>query len=138
VESPFASVRLRSNAAKRYKRVDNATAMIWKLLMVAEHRFRKVNAPELMPQVAAGARYVNGRRQRGIHDAEKIAARIVTATGRPIPVAAGVATVSASVGIAIGSPGESAASIVARADEAMYRTKQDGKAGYRFASSIIG
>jgi diguanylate cyclase (GGDEF)-like protein/PAS domain S-box-containing protein len=71
-------------------------------------------------------------------DAEKIAARIVQSVGRPIPVAAGVATVSASVGIAIGSPGESAASIVARADEAMYRTKQDGKAGYRFASSIIG
>jgi len=71
-------------------------------------------------------------------DAEKIAARIVTTAGRPIPVAAGVATVSASVGIAIGSPGESAASIVARADEAMYRTKQDGKAGYRFATSIIG
>jgi diguanylate cyclase (GGDEF)-like protein/PAS domain S-box-containing protein len=71
-------------------------------------------------------------------DAEKIAARIVQAVGRPIPVAAGVATVSASVGIAIGSPGESAASIVARADEAMYRTKQEGKAGYRFASSIIG
>jgi len=70
-------------------------------------------------------------------DAEKIAARIVTAVGRPIPVAAGVATVSASVGIAIGSRGESAASIVARADEAMYRTKQDGKAGYRFASAII-
>ena len=71
-------------------------------------------------------------------DAEKIAARVVQAIGRPIPVAAGVATVSASVGIAIGSPGESAASIVARADEAMYRTKQEGKAGYRFASSIIG
>jgi diguanylate cyclase (GGDEF)-like protein/PAS domain S-box-containing protein len=71
-------------------------------------------------------------------DAEKIAARIVQAVGKPIPVAAGVATVSASVGIAIGSPGESAASIVARADEAMYRTKQEGKAGYRFASSIIG
>jgi len=70
-------------------------------------------------------------------DAEKIAARIVTAVGRPIPVAAGVATVSASVGIAIGSRGESAASIVARADEAMYRTKQEGKAGYRFATSNI-
>jgi diguanylate cyclase (GGDEF)-like protein/PAS domain S-box-containing protein len=71
-------------------------------------------------------------------DAEKIATRIVQTVGRPIPVAAGVATVTASVGIAIGVPGESAASIVARADEAMYRTKQDGKAGYRFASSIIG
>ncbi|HLB39129.1 MAG TPA: diguanylate cyclase [Actinomycetota bacterium] len=71
-------------------------------------------------------------------DAEKIATRIVRSVGKPIPVAAGVATVTASVGIAIGSLGESAASIVARADEAMYRTKQDGKAGYRFASSIIG
>jgi diguanylate cyclase (GGDEF)-like protein/PAS domain S-box-containing protein len=71
-------------------------------------------------------------------DAEKIATRIVQAVGKPIPVAAGVATVTASVGIAIGSLGESAGSIVARADEAMYRTKQDGKAGYRFASAIIG
>jgi diguanylate cyclase (GGDEF)-like protein/PAS domain S-box-containing protein len=71
-------------------------------------------------------------------DAEKIATRIVQAVGRPIPVAAGIATVTASVGIAIGSLGESAASIVARADEAMYRTKQDGKAGYRFANAIIG
>ena len=71
-------------------------------------------------------------------DAEKIATRIVQAVGKPIPVAAGVATVTASVGIALGSLGESASSIVARADEAMYRTKQDGKAGYRFATAIIG
>ncbi len=71
-------------------------------------------------------------------DAEKIATRVVQAVGRPIPVAAGVATVTASVGVAIGSLGESAASVVARADEAMYRTKQDGKAGYRFANAIIG
>jgi len=62
VESPFASVRLRTTAAKRYKRVENASAMIWKLLMVAEKSFRKVNAPELMAKVAAGATYVNGLR----------------------------------------------------------------------------
>jgi transposase-like protein len=62
VESPFASVRLRTTAAKRYKRVENATAMIWKLLLVAEQTFRKVNAPELMASVAAGATYVNGKR----------------------------------------------------------------------------
>ena len=71
-------------------------------------------------------------------DAEKIATRVVQAIGKPIPVAAGVATVTASVGIAIGALGESAASVVARADEAMYRTKQDGKAGYKFANAIIG
>jgi putative transposase len=73
-EGPFASVRLRTTAAKRYKRVENAAAMIWKLLMVAEQRFRNVNAPERMPQVAAGARYINGGRQRGKHDVEKAAA----------------------------------------------------------------
>jgi diguanylate cyclase (GGDEF)-like protein/PAS domain S-box-containing protein len=71
-------------------------------------------------------------------DAEKIATRVVQAVGQPIAVAAGVATVTGSVGVAIGALGESAASVVARADEAMYRTKQDGKAGYRFANAIIG
>ena len=62
VESPFASVRLRTTAAKRYKRTENASALIWKLLMVAEKSFRKLNAPELMASVAAGATYVNGKR----------------------------------------------------------------------------
>lgn len=64
VESPFASARLRTSAAKRFKKTENATAMLWKLLMVAESRFRKVHAPELMAKVAAGARYENGRPPR--------------------------------------------------------------------------
>jgi diguanylate cyclase (GGDEF)-like protein/PAS domain S-box-containing protein len=71
-------------------------------------------------------------------DAEKIAARIVQAVSKPIPLASGVATVTASVGIAIGETGETAASIVARADEAMYRMKQGGKAGFRFAAAAGG
>lgn len=64
VESPFASARLRTGAAKRFKKTESATAMLWKLLMVAESRFRKVHAPELMAKVAAGARYENGRPPR--------------------------------------------------------------------------
>jgi putative transposase len=64
VESPFASARLRTSAAKRFKRTENATAMLWKLLRVAESRFRKVHAPELMAKVAAGVRYENGRPPR--------------------------------------------------------------------------
>ena len=48
VESPFAALRLRTDAAKRYKRVDGATAVIWKMLMIAERRFRRLKAPELM------------------------------------------------------------------------------------------
>jgi len=60
VESPFASVRLRTSASKRYKKTANAEAILWKLLMVAEKTFRKLNSPELLPSVAAGDIYVNG------------------------------------------------------------------------------
>ena len=38
VESPFAALRLRTDAAKRFKRVDRAIAVIWKMLLVAESR----------------------------------------------------------------------------------------------------
>ena len=34
VESPFHAVRLRTDASRRFKKVENAEAMIWKLLMV--------------------------------------------------------------------------------------------------------
>jgi transposase-like protein len=61
VESPFASVRLRTAAAKRFKRVDNATAMIWKLLLVAESRFRRLDAPELLSDVYNGVVFEDGR-----------------------------------------------------------------------------
>jgi transposase-like protein len=61
VESPFAAVRLRTSAAKRFKKVANATALIWRLLMVAERRFRKLNAPELLGAVARGERCVDGQ-----------------------------------------------------------------------------
>lgn len=61
VESPFASVKLRTTAAKRYKKVENATALIWKVLCVAENRFRKLNAPELMPSVYTDAQFVDGK-----------------------------------------------------------------------------
>jgi transposase-like protein len=60
VESPFAAVRLRTTAGKRYKRVESATALIWKLLEVAESHFRRLNAPELLPLVYIGIQFVDG------------------------------------------------------------------------------
>jgi transposase-like protein len=60
VESPFAAIRLRTNAAKRFKKTTSATALIWKVLMVAEKRFRKVNAPALMNQVYQGQKFEDG------------------------------------------------------------------------------
>lgn len=62
VESPFAAVRLRTDAAKRYKRVPNATALIWKTLLVAESRFRRLDAPQLLTEVYHGVTYVDGLR----------------------------------------------------------------------------
>jgi hypothetical protein len=53
-------VRLRTTAAKRYKRVENATALIWKLLLIAEKTFRRLNAPHLLAAVFAGVKYVDG------------------------------------------------------------------------------
>ena len=60
VESPFATVRLRTTAAKRSKKVENATALIWKLLQVAESTFRRLKGAKLLPAVYAGALYVDG------------------------------------------------------------------------------
>jgi putative transposase len=70
VESPFAAVRLRTTAAKRFKKVDAATAMIWKVLRIAEQTFRRLNAPELLPAVYAGATYVDGMKQIAVNRPE--------------------------------------------------------------------
>ena len=62
VESPFQRVRLRTDAAKRYKLAKNATAVIWKTLMLAQNRFRKLNAPKLMKDVFEGQVYADGKK----------------------------------------------------------------------------
>ena len=64
VESPFAAVRLRTDASRRYKRVDGAQAIIWKMLRVAEQAWRRLNAPELLPLVASGVPFKDGRMNR--------------------------------------------------------------------------
>jgi transposase-like protein len=73
VESPFATVRLRTTAAKRFKKVENATALIWKLLQVAESTFRRLKGAELLPAVYAGAHYIDGG-QRATRTRQKLAA----------------------------------------------------------------
>jgi transposase-like protein len=62
VESPFAAVRLRTAAGKRYRKVANATALIWRLLLVAERAFRRLGHPELLAELAEGAAYEDGVR----------------------------------------------------------------------------
>ncbi len=45
---------LRTTAAKRYKRVANVTAAIWKTLLLTESRFLRLDAPQLPAEVAEG------------------------------------------------------------------------------------
>lgn len=60
VESPFQVVRLRTNAARRFKKTENATAMLWKLLMVAEKTFRRLDRVHVLADLLQGAKYING------------------------------------------------------------------------------
>ncbi|MBI5075318.1 MAG: IS256 family transposase, partial [Nitrospirae bacterium] len=60
VESPFSSVRLRTDAARRFKKVQNATAMIWKLLQVAEKSFRALKGYGLLQNVYEEKQFVDG------------------------------------------------------------------------------
>jgi transposase-like protein len=64
IESPFAAVRLRTDAAKRFKKRENATAMMWRLLLVAERSFRKLYAAHLAVEVYRGVLYDDGVRIR--------------------------------------------------------------------------
>ena len=46
--------------AENPKKVEHATALIWKLLQVAEFTFRKLKGTELLPAVYAGGKYEDG------------------------------------------------------------------------------
>ena len=45
---------LRTDAARRYQKVANAEALIWKILMIAEKKFRRINSPQLLGAVHDG------------------------------------------------------------------------------------
>jgi len=74
VESPFSSVRLRTDAAKRFKKVQNATAMIWKLLQVAEKNFRTLKGYWLLSDVYKGKMFVDGVTKHEAKVLERMAA----------------------------------------------------------------
>jgi putative transposase len=74
VESPFAAIRLRTDAAKRYKCVSNATAMIWKLLRVAEKSFRRLKGHDLLPEVLQGKQCMDGFSLKAKNKFERAAA----------------------------------------------------------------
>lgn len=47
-------------SSENYKKVPNAEALIWKILMIAEKKFRRLNAPHLLEEVYKGRKFVDG------------------------------------------------------------------------------
>ena len=64
IESPFATVRLRQRVTKGAGSRTRALMMAFKLLAMAEERWRKVNGSELLALVRAGVRFVNGVQEK--------------------------------------------------------------------------
>jgi transposase-like protein len=60
IESPFATVRARTDITKGPGSREAGIAMIYKLLEAAEGRWRRLNGYGLVALVRAGARFVNG------------------------------------------------------------------------------
>jgi len=63
IESPFATVRLRQRVTKGAGSRSKALLMAFKLLDMAQQRWRKLNGAELLPLVRAGVRFVDGVRK---------------------------------------------------------------------------
>jgi len=60
--------------SKRLKKVQNATAMLWKLLRVAEKNFRALKGHWLLLDVYAGKTFVDGVVKRESKRLERMAA----------------------------------------------------------------
>jgi transposase-like protein len=63
IESPFSTVRLRQRVTKGAGSRTKALLMAFKLLDMAQQRWRKLSGADLLPLVRAGVRFVDGVRQ---------------------------------------------------------------------------
>ncbi len=76
IESPFSTVRLRQRVTKGPGSRSKGLTMTFKLLEMAQQRWRRLNGSELLPLVREGAKFVNGARVERVHQPqeERIAA----------------------------------------------------------------
>lgn len=70
IESPFATVRLRQRVTKGSGSRLKALVMAYKLLDMAQQRWRRLNAAHLLPLVRAGVTFVDGIQQEREVDVE--------------------------------------------------------------------
>jgi transposase-like protein len=69
VESPFSTVRWRQRVTKGAGSRTKGWLMAYKLLVMSEQRWRKLNAHHLLPLVRAQVKFVDGVQQRS-HEGE--------------------------------------------------------------------
>ena len=60
IESPFATVRLRQRVTKGAGSRRKGLLMAFKLLLMAQERWRRINAAHLIPLVRAGIGFTDG------------------------------------------------------------------------------
>ncbi|MCX6829607.1 MAG: transposase [candidate division Zixibacteria bacterium] len=60
IESIFASVKLRTNAARRIKSTRSALYLIFQLIARAQKRWRRINAPQMVQKVIERIKFENG------------------------------------------------------------------------------
>jgi putative transposase len=62
IESPFSTVKARTRKTKGAGSRKAGLAMAFKLLLAAEKRWRRINAPHLVALVQAGVKFPDGQR----------------------------------------------------------------------------
>jgi transposase-like protein len=65
IESPFATVRLRQRVTKGAGSRQKGLLMAFQLLIMAERRWRRINAAHLIPLVRAGVGFTDGAQSEG-------------------------------------------------------------------------
>ena len=71
IESPFATVRLRQRVTKGAGSRTKGRRMAYKLLEMAQQRWRRLNGAHLLPLVRAGVTFIDGVRQERSNEEER-------------------------------------------------------------------
>ena len=71
IESPFATVRLRQRVTKGAGSRTKGLLMAYKLLEMAQQRWRRLNGAHLLPLVRAGVTFVDGVRQERSNEEDR-------------------------------------------------------------------
>ena len=72
IESAFATVRLRERATKGAGSRTKGLLMAFKLLDMAQQRWRRLDAAQLLPLVRAGQKFLDGVRAEPHHSADHL------------------------------------------------------------------